>query len=587
MLLVTAREVQPYGDPCEVICQGLNVPCGNGQSQCDSNNLCKGLHWMENDKETPGNLILQPFCHEARDVKKKCAGEKPLTCAEARDYITTHPKKGDVKMDSRHIKNNPTNKADRRPIESVGYVKQPPPSVPSKRDVSSHTNPSTANKLYASSKKTVKSSKKFPIPGREPVSSIREESSWIFYPRTVDKEELQEVSRLETHVSPIRRGSSIDFSPTPETSESQEARREQPPRRHVSTIGRGETSSIVYPPTQVAEANSRGHPTDIDMEKVAEYIRVDMLRDTYTKAARIITMHDHVWIVPGRRGIRNVRNSCWANSIMQALGHLMPLRQAIHESLLRRAVRQSAMYELMTVIDEEMMSVTNFESIDLTELFRRLGQESPDRFDPRYPGDITDFLDFVMDQLYLLGRDDIIRPMFALPSYYEVITDPDTGREVPTDVPGGTNTFIYSLILQCPSHDPPDLTPLEECFTNTFQESLNRRTVYGSALYPDARFLGPQILIIRTEWIHRDTLLEIPLVFDISQQLGFENIDGTYSLQSIIHTHDQQHYTANFLDPLFHEWLHANDRSVQRITDTDGMRLSDTVFALVYQRQGE
>ncbi len=75
------------------ICQGLSSACGNGQSQCDKKNICTPLHWKEHGKEARG-AVMQPFCHESRDRKNKCAGKEFVTCAGAREYITSMSNKG-------------------------------------------------------------------------------------------------------------------------------------------------------------------------------------------------------------------------------------------------------------------------------------------------------------------------------------------------------------------------------------------------------------------------------------------------------------------------------------------------------------
>lgn len=376
-----------------------------------------------------------------------------------------------------------------------------------------------------------------------------------------------------------------------------------------------------------------------DAAGMTEADRIETLRIIWANAEPI--QHVRVGgaymvpLIPGRRGFRNLGNTCFANSIFQALGHSRVFRSAVRDRLVRLAVKKAAerasldpqslptaTEEFLRIVDDEMMNTQEFIAIDASEFMKRIRREHPGEFNSFAQEDANHFFNAVIEGLYQLDPQ-LLNSLFHIPIVSEDLCR-NCGDSIRSSDPGtdGTHAFKPVFELSCPD---ADVKSLEACFaTNSAWEVLRdssginplfvcedcygqpyeRRVVLGD-VNPQVSLLGPEIMYIqikrnvrydkktdqfgtvRMDATYVAQWLEFPLTFQLEQMPGASNVRGFYTLASVVLL-ESQHYTTVYIDIITGQWLTANDSRVEPIElptlYTDNMARSKSVYALVYER---
>jgi ubiquitin C-terminal hydrolase len=286
---------------------------------------------------------------------------------------------------------------------------------------------------------------------------------------------------------------------------------------------------------------------------------------------------------PGRRGFDNLGNTCYINALMQGLGHINSFRSYIHDRFVPRLRRHrgsvsASLIEFVRLIDEEMMSTSEFGIIQMNTFYDRLIAEYPKTIKRGLQADSMEVFGFMVDEMEKVDPEGI-KELFEVPMY-DIDQCPSCSTVRETNRHGFHVLFLPPLdtfrehTLADRIHDWGLTSPItvgEEKTCTACGNSENRRT---HALRHGP---GPQILVIQ---LMRDDFGRRPKV-TYPQRLTFNGIRGEYRLVSTVN-HGAGHYTSEFYDPIYEQWVKANDRVV---SDIDHMEYTSTsVSVLVYER---
>ncbi len=290
---------------------------------------------------------------------------------------------------------------------------------------------------------------------------------------------------------------------------------------------------------------------------------------------------------PGRRGFHNLGNTCYFNALMQVLGHSTVLRAAIknHQPRIRDG---TALHEFIDIIFSQMHSQTEFDPIDTTEIFQRLQNEYPGRYNPGIREDSIILLQQMLEPLEQYSP--VIAHMFDVPQDL-LSTCSKCRRETST-----AESVEKVIIVPVPiPEDKTSMVTLSECFetlTTPYDRDAEERIVCPQChkhadmvlqWHLGRGSVGPQLLMIQLARQHKDTIPVLyPEHLDLSE-LANSHLTGQYRLIGVIHLRSGVHYIADFWDSVRREWVHANDRAVETIEDFQ--LVSNMVYALLYERR--
>jgi ubiquitin C-terminal hydrolase len=385
-------------------------------------------------------------------------------------------------------------------------------------------------------------------------------------------------------------------------------------------------SSRAVPPEEDEEAALLARAVALSLEGVSEDVRLESIRSRWfpkdrpdiipmnrldpklaaelaklkTEKERMSFFVRHVDVLtapeydidplPGRRGFVNIGNTCYFNALIQALGHSTYFREVVHSAFIPKVLnqRESALFSFLSIIDKAMMSEEEFGPIDPTRFFEKLRVEFPGNFIADEEEDLSLLFQTILEQLMAVDEPTVDRVFRMVNHNHDYCSICEYGSR---------HDESADYILKLPLPEGKERVTLEECFGefSSYREigdldnytcprcgagNYKRKPELGG-LVNRGMVVGPQILIIQLTREESLPMVTFPEIFDLSSMPGSSRTSGIYNLVSVIHL-SGRHYTTDFLDPIFHQWINANDMHVQAISP--GMTFeSNSVYALVYE----
>jgi ubiquitin C-terminal hydrolase len=388
-----------------------------------------------------------------------------------------------------------------------------------------------------------------------------------------EEEELEEALRLSLVPAPLptAAGSSGSAAPSPKWLDV------------LSSIRRE------WVPRPLPEKIPMNRRTDDDLNALQRMSFEEQVAFLEANADRLDAVEYDIDPRPGRRGFDNLGNTCYINAFMQALGHVHAFRSYIHDRFVprlreHRGSVSASLNEFVRLIDEEMMSTSEFGIIQMNTFYDRLIAEYPRTIQRDRQADSMEVFAIMVDEMEKVDPEGI-KELFEVPMY-DRDECPSCSTVRVTHRDGQYTLLLPALDVPSDSHSLADRmrnwerpSPIEggiDKVCRTCSVSDNRRSSQlGHS--SDVVTAGPRILVVQ---LMRDVYGLKPEV-EFPEVLRLPTMRGQYRLVSTIN-HKLAHYTSNFYDPIYQQWVEANDRSV---SDIDHMEYTSTsVSVLVYER---
>jgi ubiquitin C-terminal hydrolase len=309
----------------------------------------------------------------------------------------------------------------------------------------------------------------------------------------------------------------------------------------------------------------------------------------------------------GRRGFRNMHNTCYLSATLQLLAHSGPLRQLIRDAPMPEAAEGSIESRALGLVkdvfnqqwDTEALESDSGVPITPLEVLRILAEQRGYGFQL---GQMEDAQDAIRTLLGLL--EDAVRPGPGQVSPLTQLMSTTIRKERTCAACGGVRVYqdqVQDLFLPVPNVLDRPVT-LAECFAAYFaDEEIEGVACEGGACDVNARpnavqsssfSSTPEVLLVSLKrFTYREgrarrinAHIEVPLQINLAELPG--GGEGVYRLTGVVHhmgaTPQTGHYIADYIHPDDGFMYHADDSHVapRNAGDLTGV----TPYVLMYQR---
>jgi ubiquitin C-terminal hydrolase len=293
---------------------------------------------------------------------------------------------------------------------------------------------------------------------------------------------------------------------------------------------------------------------------------------------------------PGRRGIKNVGNTCYLSAALQVLGHSGKIRKMLLEA---NFVQPNAVHENFVSLINQMWQDTPIESLDPSRLQQALFLSTDQRaFRIGSEEDAHEAVRWILGRLSdAANQKDAITPTLVDKTFSAKIQRPRLCHGC--GILGGVVESEQDLLLPVPHS--LETVSLYDCFARFGElESLPDTRCYTcggdhtATIRSVIQEAGEVLLVFLKRFTQEGqkvhTNVALPLILQM-QRIN-PSLDSLYNLVGIIHHHGQNiargHYTSEFYHEQQNEWFYANDELVQSRSQPSSV--SDTAYILVYER---
>jgi uncharacterized UBP type Zn finger protein len=283
---------------------------------------------------------------------------------------------------------------------------------------------------------------------------------------------------------------------------------------------------------------------------------------------------------PGTRGLKNLGNTCYWNSIMQILMHSVGVKSAVSEMGL---VGNLLLDEVSALFSEEYRLKS--ESIDPAGVFGAFQALKPVYFDVKIQQDPDEAFMAVYE--LLMSAVNASRPdMLSKFNLFEFIAKEEIFcSHSPTEAASSRSVVADKIMLPLPliAKGIVDLeTQLLEYFEPEVFEGLEI-CGYESGKKTTRMATAPNFLVILMKRNFYNRKNNIPVIYPFILRSVQE---ATYVLSGIVHHHGTSphsgHYTAEFRHPDSGHWYSADDTRVSAIVAPSNP--SRTAYLFIYEK---
>ena len=528
------------GDMCGDFCQANPLVCGKNGSYCKNQHACHDLFWTD--------LTKREACSS---VTPGCPITVPVLCSEIREMLARSAPAASRQPTSRSTNQRQLRRQDDDGLGDMLELSRVTAAEEEARRLSSTTSTTTQT-----------------VPRQ--------------VPHEVDLDAILELSRRTAAEDEIRRQTTTSTTPTVRThSRSQDeidleealelsrrAAEEDEARRQTST------TTIALASLPEDEALRRALEASLNQEDGQEFVRDPR---------------------PGRLGFHNLGATCYLATAVQLLAHASPIVNLIQSGAPMIEPNPVAI-AFSDVVDQmwNRFDQADGEPLIPAGLLTALNEYTMDgsdrgRFLPDRMQDANEVVQIILDRLIaayghrlysILGLDVTSRRECQICMTDVSKTTMESGINISIPEPeeeGGSVTLENCLHSYLGAHEDIENYACEA----VCQGYTMARSRLGISATRDVIFIA--LKRFRNDRSKIQTEVEIPALLESPLIPG-----GRFELIGIAHHLGDSlsggHFVSEFFHPTHHEWVHANDRSVETMNYPPLLR-SSTAYALMYQKR--